>query len=247
MTKRAPPISLVILTMAAIVLVAPWEALLRVEPPMPTAVEATCGADASPSTESYRVAVLVGSLREDSYSRMLAEELKIIAPKTMDLEIVEVGDLPYYNPDLDEEGEPKSWRRFRRQIEASDAVLFVTPEYNRSVPAVLKNAVDVGSRPFREGAMAQKPGAIISLTTGRLGGFGANHHLRQALVVVDVPVMHQPEAYVSRAGGLFDDDGRLVDEDTRSFMKGFLVSFEGWVDKNSPEAIDGLDQRVRRP
>jgi len=178
--------------------------------------------------EIIDVAVLVGSLREYSYSRMMAEELKDLSPDNMRLQIVEIGDMPFYNPDIDGRDAPRSWRIFRERIGQSDAVLFLTPEYNRSIPAVLKNAIDVGSRPHRAGPMARKPAAIISLTTGGLGGFGANHHLRQSLVVLDVFVMQQPEAYMARVDTLFDDQGNLTDDGTRRFLSQFMTSFEEW-------------------
>src|SRR5689334_21226985 len=134
------------------------------------------------------VAVVVGSLRKASLNRKMASALAAMAPPSMKLEIVEIGQLPLYNQDVDEQP-PAVWTDFRKRIAASDAVLFVTPEYNRSVPSALKNAIDVGSRPYGKSAWAGKPAAIVSVSPGAIGGFGANHHLRQSLVFLNMPAM----------------------------------------------------------
>lgn len=177
--------------------------------------------------ETFKVAVLVGSLREASFSRKLALALASLAPETLRLEIVEIGDLPLY--DEDQEGRHQAWSRFRTEIKAADAVLFVTPEYNRSVPGCLKNALDVGSRPYGHSAWSGKPGAVVSSSPGAMGGFGANHHLRQSLVFLNVPAMQQPEAYVGGVAGLFDEDGHLINEGTKGFLTQFMVAFANWV------------------
>jgi chromate reductase len=177
---------------------------------------------------AYKVAVLVGSLRKGSISRKVAHALEGLAPERLKLEIVEIGDLQHYNPDL-EENVPPAWAAFRNTIRASDAVLFVTPEYNRSVPGVLKNAIDVGSRPYGKSAWAGKPAAIVSVSPGALSAFGANHHLRQSLVFLDMPAMQQPEAYIGNAAALFDDKGQLSNESTRAFLRNFMNSFESWI------------------
>src|SRR6476620_3040202 len=148
------------------------------------------------------VVVLVGSLRKASFNRKTASALRDIAAGSLDLEIVEIGDLPLYNEDL-EASVPPAWARFRERVRKADAVLFVTPEYNRSVPGLLKNAIDVGSRPYGKSAFSGKPAGVISVTPGALGAFGANHHLRQSLVFLDMPALQQPEAYISNAGKLF--------------------------------------------
>lgn len=137
----------------------------------------------------YTIAVLVGSLRKESINRKVALALAELAPANLTLNIVEIGDLPLYNEDIDAGAPPAAYSTFRQQVSSSDAVLFVTPEYNRSVPAPLKNAIDVGSRPYGKSAWSGKPGAIISVSPGAIGGFGANHHLRQSLVFLDVPCM----------------------------------------------------------
>ena len=175
------------------------------------------------------IAVFVGSLRKGSFNRMTAEALSAMAPAELRLEIVEIGQLGLYNQDLDA-APPVEWVELRSKIRAADAVLFVTPEYNRSVPGVLKNAIDIASRPYGQSAWDGKPGAVISVSPGAFGGFGANHHLRQSLVFLNVPVMQQPEAYIAGAGALFDQKGNLVNEGTRSFLKTFMDSFAGWVE-----------------
>ncbi len=181
---------------------------------------------------AYDVAVIVGSLRKGSFSRAVADNLATLAADKLKLRIVEIGDLPLYNPDLDEATPPPAWARFRSEIVSADAVLFVTPEYNRSVPGLLKNALDVGSRPYGKSAWKGKPTAIVSVSPGALGAFGANHHLRQPLVFLDMPVMQQPEAYVSKVGELLDKDGKLVNEDTKSFLGGFAAAFATWIGKH---------------
>lgn len=177
---------------------------------------------------TFDVAVLVGSLRRDSLNRKLAHALAQLAPPTLALTIVEIGRLPLYN--ADEEDRPSAeWSEFRARIVAADAVLFVTPEYNRSVPAALKNALDVGSRPSGRSVWNGKPGGVVTSTTGQLGGFGANHHLRQSLMFLNVPTMQQPEAYISGADKLFDADGRLVGNGTHAFLERYMNAFAEWV------------------
>ncbi len=186
------------------------------------------------TTAPRRVAVLVGSLRGGSYSRRIAHALAALAPPSLDLEIVEIGDLPFYDEDLDGAHPPEPWTRLRRQVREADAVLFVTPEYNRSLPAVLKNALDVASRPYGHSAWAGKPGAVVSTSVGALGGFGANHHLRQSLVFLDVYTMQQPEAYIGNTAKLFDpqDQGALPsDERAAGQLRGFIDAFAAWVER----------------
>ena len=177
----------------------------------------------------YTIAVLVGSLRKASINRKVALALAELAPANLKLSIVEIGDLPLYNEDIDVTP-PAAYSTFRQQVSAADAVLFVTPEYNRSVPAPLKNAIDVGSRPYGKSAWSGKPGAIISVSPGAIGGFGANHHLRQSLVFLDVPCMQQPEAYLGGAGSVFDEAGKLS-EKTRPFLQAFIDAYGQWVAK----------------
>ena len=176
-----------------------------------------------------KVAVIVGSLREGSYNRLTAKALARLAPEGLDLEIVEIGPLPIYNQDLDKEP-PREWEDFRERIRAADAVLFVTPEYNRSVPGVLKNAIDVGSRPYGKSVWDGKPGAVMSVSPGSIGGFGANQHLRQSMVFLNVPMMQQPEAYIGGAGDIFDDEG-TPNERTANFLRKFITAYAAWVEK----------------
>ena len=187
------------------------------------------------------VCVLVGSLRKASFSGMLANALISLAPSSMKLEIVEIGQLPFFNQDL-EAAPPADWLAFREKLQKSNGVLFVTPEYNRSVPAVLKNALDVGSRPYGSSVWDRKPGAIVSCSPSAIGAFGANHHLRQSLVFLNVPTLQQPEAYIGHADKLFDEQGKLVNDGTRKFLQDFMQAFASWVETTRPQGSvsDGL-------
>ena len=180
-----------------------------------------------------KVAVIVGSLRRDAFSRQLAHALIELAPPTLAPAIVEIGALPLYNPDLETGGPPAPWAEFRAAMKAAEAVLFVTPEYNRSVPGALKNAIDVGSRPYGQSVWSGKPGAVASISPGAIGAFGANHHLRQSLVFLDVPAMQQPEAYLGGAAALFTPDGKLAKDETREFLRKFMAAFADWVERNA--------------
>lgn len=183
----------------------------------------------------YKVAVLVGSLRKGSFNRKLAHVLTDLAPASLSLEIVEIGALPLYNQD-DEATPPAAWTTFRDAINAADAVLFLTAEYNRSVPACLKNAIDVGSRPYGKSVWNAKPAAIISTSPGAIGGFGANHHLRQSLICLNAPTMSGPEAYIGGVDKLFDEQGKLNNDSTREFLTKFSASFGAWVEANAKAA-----------
>lgn len=177
------------------------------------------------------VALLVGSLRKDSYTRKIGNALIALAPASLHVEPVEIGELPLYNQDLDTDQPPRAWLEFRDRIRRVDAVLFATPEYNRSIPAPLKNAVDVGSRPYGQSVYAGKPCAIVSVSPGALGAFGANHHLRQCCVFLDMPVMQQPEAYIARVSQLLDAEDKLGSDQTRDFLRQFMVSFADWIER----------------
>ena len=191
--------------------------------------------------EQFKVAVVVGSLRKESINRKAANALAKLAPDNLDLEIVEIGDLPLYDEDVEAAGAPEAWTRFRQAIKAADAVLFVTPEYNRSVPGGLKNAIDVGSRPYGSSAWAGKPAAIMSVSPGAIGGFGANHHLRQSLVFLDMPILQQPEAYVGDGFHLFGEDGSIVKEGTEKFFRTFIDAFARWIERTvAAEKQDGV-------
>jgi len=183
--------------------------------------------------ESIKIGVFVGSLRKESFTGKIAAALSELAPAGFVMEQIRIDGLPMYNQDLDDEGIPPSeWTAFRERVKKMDAVLFLTPEYNRSVPAVLKNALDVGSRPYGKSVWSGKPGAVVSVTPGALGAFGANHHLRQSLVFLNIPTMQQPEAYIGNASELFDANGALINEGTREFLQKFMDSYVSWVEMN---------------
>jgi chromate reductase len=178
----------------------------------------------------HKIAIIVGSLREGSINRKVAKSMCAIASDKLDCTIVEIGDLPLYNQDLDS-SPPEAWVRFRNEVKAADGVLFVTPEYNRSVPGVLKNAIDVGSRPYGRSVFTKKPAAIVTASPGAIGGFGANHHLRQSCVFLDMPVMQQPEAYLGHVSDdSFDADGGLADEGFKKVVTKLAGAFADWVD-----------------
>ena len=177
------------------------------------------------------VAVIVGSLRKESFNRKMAKAMIAMAPPSLKLEIVEIGQVPHFNQDF-EADPPQEVKDFKGRIQQADAVLFVTPEYNRSMPGVLKNAIDLASRPYGDSAWEGKPGAIVSVSPGAIGAFGANHHLRQSLVFLNVPAMPQPEAYIGGAAKLFDTSGALINDATREFLQKFLTAFAQWIERN---------------
>ena len=175
-----------------------------------------------------RLGVIVGSLREGSYSRRVARALIARAPTDWACEIIPIGDLSLYNQDLDDRP-PESWVAFREAVKASDALLFVTPEYNRSVPGVLKNATDIGSRPPGQNVFAGKPAAVASVSPYSGGAMAANHALRQSFVYLDLAVMQQPEAYIRDADKLVDADGKVLDKDAGELFSTFMAAFSRWV------------------
>ena len=183
-------------------------------------------------TPVRKVAVIVGSLRKDSLNRKIAQAAIALAPPELQCEFVEIGQLPLYNQDH-EADPPAVVRDFKAILQTMDAVLFVTPDFNRSVPGALKNAIDVGSRPYGASAWNAKPTAIISVTPGAFGAFGANHHLRQSLVFLNMPAMAQPEAYIGQAATLFDGQGVLVNDKTREFLQKFMAAFAVWIEHNA--------------
>jgi chromate reductase, NAD(P)H dehydrogenase (quinone) len=178
------------------------------------------------------VIVLVGSLRRESLTRKIANVLVKLAPATLNFAFIEIGNLQHYNADLEIQP-PVEWVAFRDRVRRADAVLFVTPEYNRSVPGVLKNAIDVASRPSRQGAINGKPAAVVSVSPGAISGFGANHHLRQMLVFLDMPALQQPEAYVGGADKLLGPDGELTNDSTRLFLTKVMEAFAEWIERFS--------------
>jgi chromate reductase len=184
------------------------------------------------------IAVLVGSLRKDSASRKIAKAFAALAPQGLKFDIVEIGDLPHYDPDLETDAPPAAWTRFRDEVAQADAVVFVTPEYNRSFPGALKNAIDVGSRPWGKAVWVEKPALIISTSAGALGGFGANHALRQAISFFNMPLLGQPEAFIGNSLTLFDETGELTNEATAEFLRGLGLAFAGFVARNLQSASD---------
>lgn len=179
---------------------------------------------------SYKIATLVGSLRKDSINRKVARSICAIRGDGLDCSMVEIGNLPLYNQESDE-NPPAEYVEFRRKIAQADGVLFVSPEYNRGVPGVLKNAIDVGSRPYGKSVFKGKPAAIITASPGAIGGFGANHQLRQACVFLDMPVMQQPEAYLGNVkDDSFDSDGCLKDGPLKELVEKLAHAFHDWVD-----------------
>ena len=178
------------------------------------------------------VVILVGSLRRESWTRRIANALIRLAPPALTLEIVEIGELPLYNQDFDDEKRvPVQWQAFRDRVARADAVIFATPEYNRSVPGVLKNAIDIASRPPRAGALNNKPAAVVSVSPGALSGFGANQHLRQSLVFLNMPTLQQPEVYLGGVASLVDAEGNVLKEETKKFLVSFLEAFAQWIEK----------------
>ncbi|MES2259853.1 MAG: NAD(P)H-dependent oxidoreductase [Pseudomonadota bacterium] len=184
-----------------------------------------------------KIAVLIGSLRKDSLNRKFAHELIALAPASLEFEVVEIGDLALYNQDLDDAGAaPAAWTAFREKLAKVDGVLFVTPEYNRSMPATIKNAIDVGSRPWGKSIWNGKAAGVVTVSPGGVGGFGANHHVRQSLVALNVATLPAPEAYIGNAGNLLGDDGKVNNDQTRDVLTKFINAFAGWVEKNAPAA-----------
>lgn len=177
---------------------------------------------------NYKVGIIVGSLREESYNRKTANAMIEQAPQNLSFEFLDIGQLPFFNEDL-EERPPQEWVDFRTKIKEMDAFLFFTPEYNRSIPGVLKNAIDVGSRPYGQNCWNDKPAGVVSVSISKISGLGANHHLRQSLVFVNMHTMAQPEAYIGDAGELFDGNGKLTQADTRDFFKSFIEAFAKWI------------------
>jgi chromate reductase len=178
----------------------------------------------------YKIAILVGSLREGSINRKVARSICALRGDNLDCSMIEIGDLPLYNQDLDS-NPPKQWVRFRQHIAAADGVLFVSPEYNRGIPGVLKNAIDVGSRPYGQSVFDKKPAAIVTASPGSIGGFGSNHQIRQAAVFLNMPVMQQPEAYLGHVGeDSFDEGGCLKDGPVKDLVTVLAHAFSGWVD-----------------
>lgn len=180
---------------------------------------------------SKKIAIISGSIRKEGYSTQLAQALQPLFPEGYETEIVEIGHLPLYNQDSDTEATPESYIAFRNKISGMDAVLFVTPEHNRSLPAALKNALDVGSRPYGQSAWNGKPATIVSNSPGLLGAFGANHHLRQVLTFLNMPILQQPEAYISKVAELLDGNGGFKSESTQKYAQTIVDAFVEHIDR----------------
>jgi chromate reductase len=179
---------------------------------------------------AYKIAIIIGSLRKDSLNRKVARSICALRGENLDCSMIEIGDLPLYNQDLDG-NPPEQWRRFREQVAAADGVLFCSPEYNRGVPGVLKNAIDVGSRPYGQSVFDKKPAAIVTASPGSIGGFGANHQIRQACVFLNMPVMQQPEAYLGHVtDDSFDESGCLKEGPLKQLVTSLAHAFHDWVD-----------------
>lgn len=176
-----------------------------------------------------KIGVLIGSLRKESFTRKTVKALIEVAPKHLSFEIIEIGGISLYNQDLDTDNPPADWAALRAKIKSMDAILFATPEYNRSIPGVLKNAIDVASRPSGQSAFKGKPAMVVSVATGALSAFGANHHLRQCLVYLDMPTLQQPEMYIGGVAKLFDESGKLINDSTREFLTRGAQAFSDWV------------------
>jgi chromate reductase len=179
---------------------------------------------------AYKIAIIVGSLREGSINRKVARSICALRNDNLDCSMIEIGDLPLYNQDLDS-NPPEQWVRFREQVRAADGVLFCSPEYNRGIPGVLKNAIDVGSRPYGQSVFDKKPAAIVTASPGSIGGFGANHQIRQAAVFLNMPIMQQPEAYLGHVNDdSFDADGKIKEGPLKGLIEGLAHAFQDWVD-----------------
>jgi chromate reductase len=186
--------------------------------------------------KQLNVVAVVGSLRRESYTRRVVHALKDLAPAAIAIEIAPISSLSLYNEDDDTDAPPTAWQLFRSQVRRADGVLFATPEYNRSIPGALKNAIDVGSRPSGASVWRGTPAAVLSVSPGALGGFGANHHIRQCLTFLDMPVLQQPEAYLGRVASLIDADGRITPSQTADFLQGFISAFEQWIRRLQEES-----------
>jgi chromate reductase, NAD(P)H dehydrogenase (quinone) len=171
-----------------------------------------------------KVGIVVGSIRNNSFSEQLGKNIVELLPEGYEAEFIEIGNLPLYNQDSDEDI-PAVYTSFRETVKALDAVVFVTPEHNRSIPAALKNALDVGSRPYGSNVWDGKPALIVSQSPSNLSGFGANHHLRQVLAFLNMPVVQQPEVYIANVHELLDEDGKITNEDTVGFLQSAVNAF----------------------
>lgn len=177
------------------------------------------------------IGVVVGSIRKEAFTKKIADFLIQNASENHRFESVEIAHLPLYNQDYDQENEPAEYASFREKIKSFDGIIFVTPEHNRSVPAALKNALDVGSRPYGQNVWNAKPSMVISSSISGISGFGANHHLRQILAFLNMPTMQQPELYLANVQEYFDENGQLAKKDTADFLIKALDSYINFASK----------------
>ncbi|WP_270492717.1 NADPH-dependent FMN reductase [Enterococcus thailandicus] len=178
-----------------------------------------------------KIGFFIGSLREDSYNKKVAEAFASLLPEGYESVFVKIDNLPFYNEDLETpENAPEAWTRFRNEVKDLDGVIFVSPEYNRSIPAVLKNALDVGSRPYGQSVWDTKPGLVVTASPGGIGGFGANHIIRQSLVFLNVPTLQQPEAYIGNIANLVGEDGKIIDG-TMKFFETIVNAYIDFLEK----------------
>src|ERR1700724_931793 len=180
----------------------------------------------------HNVVVIVGSLRKESFSLKIANALAQLAPDTLKLDGVTLHDISFFNQDL-EAAQPADWLAFREKLQKSNGVLFVTPEYNRSIPGVLKNAIDVASRPYGKSSFLGKPTGIISNSPGPLGGISAAKHLQNILPGISGPILGQPEIYLNGVGDAFDDKGHLVKESMQKVLQQYVHAFAAFVEKQN--------------
>ncbi len=179
-----------------------------------------------------RVALFVGSLRKGSFNRRLARAIEKLAPADFEFAHIRIDNLPLYDQDFDADY-PAEPARLKREVEAADALLFVTPEYNRSIPGVLKNAIDIASRPWGTNSFAGKPAGVLGISIGAIGTALAQQHLRNVLAYLDVPTLGQPEVFLQMKDGLLDEDGNVGDEGARKFLQGFVDRYAAWVRKQA--------------
>ena len=177
----------------------------------------------------HKVGLIVGSLRKGAYTRRLADAARELAPSSLELVDIGIGDLPLYNQDLETDNPPAAWSTFRAAVGATAGVLFVTPEYNRGMPGSLKNAIDVGSRPWGHSVWSGRPTAVISMTPGPLGAMSAHQQLRLTMSVLNSPTLPGPEVYLHTADSLFDEAGKLKSADARKIVGSLLQGFDAWI------------------
>ena len=181
--------------------------------------------------ENKKIGIIVGSIRKDAYTKKLADFLIANTPSGYQLEKIEIANLPLYNQDYDEANEPENYSVFRNKVIGMTGIIFITPEHNRSVPAALKNALDVGSRPYGKSVWNNKPAMVISSSVSGISGFGANHHLRQTLTFLNMPAMQQPEIYLANVQDYFNEKGELVKEESAKFLLDGLKSYIDFTEK----------------